>query len=57
MVTELRPPVSESSTRSQIFMPPPPPTDSEQKLHKMGIKNWLPIVITTTLCPMNGGES
>ena len=55
MVTELRPPVSESSTRSQIFMPPP--TDSEQKLHKMGIKNWLPIVITTTLCPMNGGES
>ena len=41
MVTELRPPVSESSTRSQIFMPPP--TDSEQKLHKMGIKNWLPI--------------
>ena len=38
MVIELGLPVSEPSTGSQNF---PPPTDSEHKFHKMGIKNWL----------------
>ena len=40
MVTELGLPVSESSTWPQNFMPP---TDSEHKFHKTGIKNWLSI--------------
>ena len=37
-------------------------TDSENKFHKMGIRNWLPIgfnleVITTTQCSTTNGES
>ena len=39
-VTELGLPVSDSSTRSQNFMPS---TISERKLHKTGIDNWPPI--------------
>ena len=38
MVIELRPPVSESSTESQHFMPT---TNSEHKSRKMEIENWL----------------
>ena len=37
---ELGPPVSESSTKSQNFMPP---TDFELKFYKTRIENWLPI--------------
>ena len=44
MVIEMEPPVSESSTGSQIFMPP---TDSEHKFHKTGIENWLHIGFNT----------
>ena len=40
MVIELGLPVPESSTWLQSFMPP---TDSEHKFHKTGIKSWLPI--------------
>ena len=40
MVIELRPPVSESSTRISKFYNP---ADSGHKLHKMKIENWLSI--------------
>ena len=69
MVIESGPPVSDSSTRIfKIYAP----TDSEHKLYRTGIKNWLPIrfnlgssnhislttsVITTTLCWNAIGES
>ena len=61
MVIQLGPPVSESSTGSQNFVPPPP-TDSKDKFHKMGIGNGLLIgfnltLITTTLCSITNGES
>ena len=39
-VIELGPPVSESSTRISKFYNP---TDSEHKLHKTRIENWLSI--------------
>ena len=56
---EIGPPVSESSTGSQNFIPS---TDSEHKFHKMEIENWLRIgfnlaLITTTLCSSTNGES
>ena len=38
MVIELGPPVPKSSTRISKFYNP---TDSEQKLHKTRIENWL----------------
>ena len=58
--------MSESSTGSHSFMPP---TGSEHKFHKTGIKNWLPTgficdrldwepkVLTATLCSITNGES
>ena len=57
-VIELGPPVSESSTGSQNYMPS---TYPEHKFHKTGIENWLPIgfniaLITTTLCSTTNGE-
>ena len=59
-VIELGPPVSKSSTRISKFYAP---TDSEQKFHKTGIENWLPIgferklaVATNTLCSTANGK-
>ena len=40
MVTELRPPVSQSTTRISKFYAT---TISELKLHKTKIENWLPM--------------
>ena len=40
ILIKLGPPVSEFSTKISYFYAP---TDSEQKFHKTGVKNWLPI--------------
>ena len=65
-VTELEPPVSESSTRIWKFYAH---NNSELKFHKLGIENWLPMglnlgsfwwkptVNTTTLCLTVNGYS
>ena len=46
--------VPESSTRTSKCYGP---TDSTHKYNKTEIPNWLPTILTTTLCPNANGES